>query len=94
MSSPLTNFTINSSCGGDSWLGWPCDTRTEELRDAYIRASDEAPNRAALEALHRRLWEMLPDIPVGQYLQPFAWRSNVTGVLRAPLLVFWNVDKE
>jgi peptide/nickel transport system substrate-binding protein len=39
------------------------------------------------------LWKALPDIPVGQYIQPSAWRSNVTGVLRAHLLVFWNIDK-
>jgi peptide/nickel transport system substrate-binding protein len=94
MSSPLTNFAINSSCGGDNWFGWPCDAKTEELRSEYIRASDEAPSRAALDALHRHLWETLPDIPVGQYIQPTAWRSNVTGVLQAPLLVFWSVDKE
>ena len=93
MSSPLTNFAINSSCGGDNWFGWPCDAKTEELRSAYIRAADEAPSRAALEALHRHLWEALPDIPVGQYVQPWAWRSNVTGVLRANLFVFWNIDK-
>jgi peptide/nickel transport system substrate-binding protein len=72
MSSPLTNFAINSSCSGDNWFGWPCDSQTEELRTDYIRASDEAPSWAALEALHRRLWEVLPDIPVGQYIQPSA----------------------
>jgi peptide/nickel transport system substrate-binding protein len=94
MSSPLTNFAINSSCDGDNWFGWPCDPKTEELRSAYIRAAEEAPSRAALEALHSHLWETLPDIPVGQYVQPSAWRSNVTGVLRAPLLVFWNIDKD
>jgi peptide/nickel transport system substrate-binding protein len=94
MSSPLTNFAINSSCSGDNWFGWPCDAKTEELRNEYIRASDEAPSRAALEALHRHLWETLPDIPVGQYIQPTAWRSNVTGVLQASLLVFWNIAKE
>jgi peptide/nickel transport system substrate-binding protein len=93
MSSPLTNFTINSACDGDRWFGWPCDPKTEELRKAYIRAAEEAPSRAALEALHKHLWEVLPDIPVGQYVQPWAWRSNVTGVLRASLLVFWNIDK-
>jgi peptide/nickel transport system substrate-binding protein len=63
------------------------------LRSAYIRAAEEAPSHAALEALHRHLWESLPDIPVGQYTQPWAWRSNVTGVLRAHLMVFWNIDK-
>jgi hypothetical protein len=35
----------------------------------------------------------LPDIPVRQYIQPWAWRSNVSGVLRAHLFVFWNIDK-
>jgi peptide/nickel transport system substrate-binding protein len=94
MFSPLTNFAINSGCAGDNWFGWPCDAKTEELRSVYIRAADEAPSRAALEALHRHLWEALPDIPVGQYIQPWAWRSNVTGVLRANLIVFWNIDKD
>ena len=95
MSSPPANFTINSSCDGKNWFGWPCDAKTEELRMAYIHAADEGEgaDKAALEALHRHLWETLPDIPVGQYIQPFAWRSNVTGVLRGPLLVFWNIDK-
>jgi peptide/nickel transport system substrate-binding protein len=95
MFSPPANFTINSSCDGKNWFGWPCDTKTEELRMAYIHAADEGEgaDKAALEALHRHLWEALPDIPIGQYTQPFAWRSNVTGVLRGPLLVFWNIDK-
>jgi peptide/nickel transport system substrate-binding protein len=64
------------------------------LRSAYIHAAEEGPSRGALEALHRHLWKALPDIPVGQYIQPWAWRSNVTGVLRAHLVVFWNIDKE
>ena len=58
-----------------------------------MRTATAAVN-AALEGLHRHLWEALPDIPVGQYIQPWAWRSNITGVLRAHLFVFWNIDKE
>jgi peptide/nickel transport system substrate-binding protein len=94
MSSPVANFTINSNCDGKNWFGWPCDAKTEELRMAYIRAADEGADPAALEALHRHLWEALPDIPVGQYTQPWAWRSNITGVLRSPLFVVWNIDKK
>jgi peptide/nickel transport system substrate-binding protein len=94
MFSPLTNFTINSNCDRKNWFGWPCDAKTEELRMAYVNAADKSAQQAALDALHRHLWEELPDIPVGQYTQPFAWRSNVTGVLHAALLVFWNIDKD
>jgi peptide/nickel transport system substrate-binding protein len=93
MSSPLTNFAINSGCDAGNWFGWPCDQKTEELRSAYVQAAEEEPSRLALEALHRHLWEALPDIPVGQFVQPYAWRSNVNGVLRAHLLVFWNIEK-
>jgi peptide/nickel transport system substrate-binding protein len=94
MSYPVANFTINSNCDGKNWFGWPCDPKTEELRMAYIRAADKAARQTALEALSQHLWQTLPDIPVGQYTQPFAWRSNVTGVLESPLMVFWNIDKD
>jgi hypothetical protein len=43
MSSPVTNFAINSDCDGDRWFGWPCDAKTEELRSAYIRARRRRP---------------------------------------------------
>jgi hypothetical protein len=85
--------TVQPGCDVHARLAC-CSAKTEELRSAYIQAGDEAPSRAALEALHRHLWEVLPDIQVGQYIQPSAWRSNVTGVLRANLIVFWNIDKD
>jgi peptide/nickel transport system substrate-binding protein len=33
-------------------------------------------------------------VPIGQYFQPIAFRKNVTGVLDAPLPVYWNIDKK
>ena len=48
---------------------------------------------ALLEAMHRRLWEVLPYVPLGQFKQPFVWRKNVTGVLRANNVVYWNIEK-
>ncbi|MBV9523014.1 MAG: ABC transporter substrate-binding protein, partial [Alphaproteobacteria bacterium] len=89
---PLTNFTIDSTCD-KAWFGWPCDEKSEELRTAYIRA-DDTQRKAALEALHQRLWEAMPTILVGQYRQPYAWRKNVTGLLHSTIIAFWNVDKE
>ena len=32
-------------------------------------------------------------IPLGQYFQAAAWRSNITGFLKGPVPVFWNVAK-
>ncbi|MBC7636833.1 MAG: hypothetical protein H7251_14650, partial [Acetobacteraceae bacterium] len=35
----------------------------------------------------------VPYIPLGQYIQATAWRSNLTGLLRGPAAVFWNISK-
>jgi peptide/nickel transport system substrate-binding protein len=93
MHSPVTNFAINASCEGNAWFGWPCDDQAEQLRLAYIRAPDEAARRAALDALHARLWQVLPMVPTGQFRQPHAWRNNITGVLIASSAVYWNIEK-
>src|SRR5262249_13173619 len=67
LSLPLTNFATNASCEGNAWFGWPCDERAEALKLAYTRAVDDASRRQALEALHARLWEVIPLVPTGQY---------------------------
>lgn len=92
MQSPVTNIGTNMSCGR-AWAGWPCDEEAERLRGAVVDAPDELARRSATEALHRRLAEMQPYRVLGQYDQPYARRSNVTGVLNAPVMVFWNVEK-
>jgi peptide/nickel transport system substrate-binding protein len=93
MFNPLTNFAIGEACGGKSWYGWPCDEESEALQRAYVRAPDAAAQRVALEALHRRLWQVVPFVPAGQYSQPLAWRNNVTGLLTATVNVYWNIEK-
>ena len=93
MYSPLSSFGINSGCDGKNWFGWPCDEATDALRRAYVEAPDEAARRDALVTLERHLWESLPLIPVGQYIQPYAARSNISGVLKSHIAVFWNIDK-
>jgi peptide/nickel transport system substrate-binding protein len=92
--SPLTNFTINSGCGRTNWFGWPCDEETERLRAAYAVALHDNARQAVLAALHRRLWESLPTIPIGQYVTPYAARSNVHGIRKSNPLVFWDVEKD
>jgi peptide/nickel transport system substrate-binding protein len=92
MYSPLTNFGTDQTCGAKNWFGWPCDDKSEALRTAFIAADDEN-RQAALAALHERLWQTIPMVPVGQYIQPTAWRRNLTGVLHPSIIVFWNIAK-
>lgn len=92
MQSPLTNIGTNMACD-KAWSGWPCDAEAEKLRGAFVDAPDDASRKLALEVLHKRLAEMQPYRVLGQYDQPYAKRANVSGVLAAPVMLFWNIEK-
>jgi peptide/nickel transport system substrate-binding protein len=93
MQSPLTNIGTNMACE-KAWSGWPCDAQAERLRGAVVDAPDEASRKLAVETLHRRLAEMQPYRVLGQFDQPYARRTTVSGVLKAPVMLFWNIEKK
>ena len=90
---PLTNLYADTTCGSRAVAGGPCDDRATQLKTEYLAATEPAAKRAALDALHRRLWEVVPYVPAGQFGTPFAWRRSVTGLAPTPLPVFWNLTK-
>lgn len=93
LASPLTSPSTITTCDGKNFYGWPCDQVEEDMRLRYIREPDPAKRMELLLDMHRRLWEVLPYLPLGQFVQPFLWRSNVSGVLRSNVLAFWNISK-
>jgi len=93
LASPLVSPSTIMTCDGKNFVGWPCDEKEEDLRQQYIQETDPEKQKALVEAMHRRLWEVIPYVPLGQLKQPFLWRKNIVGVLRANTLVFWNIEK-
>lgn len=79
--------------GKEAWFGWPTDAKMEQLREAWVDSSDEAERKTLSQDFQRRAFEFVPYVPLGQYVQATAWRTNVTGLVRGPVPVFWNVDK-
>jgi peptide/nickel transport system substrate-binding protein len=90
---PLTNLGTNMS-KDTSWAGWASDEEVETYRNEFIQAQDKEKRMAALEKLHKRLWEVVPYVMTGQFDQAYAWRKNVTGVLPTSKLVLFNITKE
>lgn len=91
--SPQANAGVDTSCTRRNFSGWPCDEEAEGLRAALIEA-DAAARPGLLERLHRRLAEVVPYRVLGQSSGPAAFRSNVTGVLESPVIVYWNIEKK
>ena len=88
---PVSQAYLNSACE-KALFGWPCDPEMEKLRDQFAREPDLAKQKAIADAVQKRAIEMTPNIPLGEYLAPMAHRKSVSGILNAPVPVFWNVE--
>jgi peptide/nickel transport system substrate-binding protein len=72
--------------------GWPTSAKIEELRDAWFKAPDLAAQQALARELQLQAFQDVPYVPLGQYFQPTAYQSNLTGVLPGNP-VFWNIRR-
>lgn len=91
---PVMNAFLNSSCE-KARAGWPCDPEMEKLREQYTRATTADQQKKIAEAVQLRAIDQTQYVPLGQWTQPYAARSNVTGfVAGGPLILFWNVKVE
>ncbi len=93
MVNPAVNFPIRGT-GDKAWFGWPTDAKIEELREAWFNAADAAASKKAATAVQQRAFEFVPFIPTGQFILPTAFRSNISGVIIAPIAFLWNIEKK
>ncbi len=89
---PLTNAAIGAA-GEKSWFGWPNDAQIEKLRDEFARATEDGRKKALAEAIQARAFEVGTHAPLGEYVNPYAVRKNVTGWVIGPGDHYWNVKK-
>ena len=90
ITNPVMAAFFNSGCD-KALFGWPCDAETEKLRDQFARETDPAKQKAIAEAIQVRATQATSHIHLGQWYQPIAARKSVSGVLTAPVPVFWNI---
>ena len=90
--SPLLSSFMRGN-GKDAFFGWPTDPEIERIHDAWVLAGDPAEQTRLERAYQLQAFQSLPFIPLGRYLQSSAWRDNITGILKGPSVVFWNVRK-
>ena len=91
---PISNSYFVANGEKSSWFGWPNDPEMEKLRDAYAKETDPAKSKALAEAVQLRAIETAQFGWLGQWYGPGARRTNVTGWLKAPVPVLWNIEKK
>jgi peptide/nickel transport system substrate-binding protein len=80
--------------GKKAWYGWPTDDAYEKLRMEWAGATDEAGRQAIGAKMAALGWDFVPEVILGQWVSPQAWRKNVSGFIPIPEIIpFWNVKK-
>jgi peptide/nickel transport system substrate-binding protein len=92
--SPAVNIPVRGS-GEKAWFGWPTDDKIEALIDAWFKAPDlAAQKRLAADIQVEAYTNNVPYVPTGQFVAPTAYRKNLEGIIIAPVVFLWNVEKK
>src|ERR1051325_5352036 len=92
--SPAVNIPVRGN-GDKAWFGWPNDPRIEELIDAWFKAPDlAAQKKLAADIQTEAYTNDIPYVPTGQFVVPTAYRKNLHGLIVAPVVFLWNVEKK
>jgi peptide/nickel transport system substrate-binding protein len=92
MINPATNRFLRAGGVKGAPAGWPTDEKIEALRMAWFAATADA-GRGLADRIQQRAFEFVPYIPTGQFVGRQAFRSNLEGVLDAPIPFLWNIEK-
>jgi peptide/nickel transport system substrate-binding protein len=94
LASPAVNAALRGN-DGKAWFGWPADPRREGLIDQWFKASDfAAQKKLAADIQAEAYHDNVPYVPTGQFVVPTAYRRNLHGIIIAPVVFFWNVEKD
>lgn len=73
--------------------GWPRSPQLEELRNAWMAASDLATQQQIATKMQVQAFRDVPYIPLGLTYPHTAYRTELTGVLNG-IALFWNVRRQ
>jgi peptide/nickel transport system substrate-binding protein len=92
--SPAVNI-LGRTNGDKAWFGWPNHPKTEELIDAWFRAPGlDAQKKLAADIQTENYANNVPYVPTGQFIVPTAYRKTLSGIIIAPVVFLWNVEKK
>ncbi len=91
--SPIANPTADTRGEKSGWFGWASDDKVQELRNQFMRATDEATKKDLADKIHVRMYEIGTHAPVGEFDQPMAARKNISGFFITNNNLYWNLKK-
>ena len=92
VSSPAAHGFLRG-LGRKSLFGWPDMPRVEELRGAWIDATDPGEQKRLCREIQLQAFRDVPYIPLGAFFFASAYRKDLTGILKGSIPLFTNVRR-
>jgi peptide/nickel transport system substrate-binding protein len=81
--------------GEKGYFGWPTDEALENLKAQFLATADDAKRKDIAAKIQERVYESGIYAPLGQYKLLSAYRNDVvSGVVKAPINVYWNIRRK
>jgi len=93
MWNPIANPTTDTRGEKSTWIGWASDDKLAELRNQFMRATEEPEKKKIAELMHARMYEIGTHVILGEYDQPMAATKNVSGFFVSNGNLYWNLKK-
>jgi peptide/nickel transport system substrate-binding protein len=90
---PIANAALDARGEKSGWFGWGKDDKLVELRNEFMRETDDAKKKKLADAIQARAFEVGTHVPLGEYVQPVAARKNITGFFVTNGNLYWNLKK-
>jgi peptide/nickel transport system substrate-binding protein len=94
LQSPLTSSVINFNCKDSPGAGFMCVQTMVPLFAAFAKAPTVEAQRAVADQIQTIVTEQALAVPFGQFAQPAAYRTSLTGVIPSAIPLFWNIEKK
>ncbi len=92
IANPAVNFLIRGQ-GEAGYVGWYENAEVETLARDWLEATTDAARADLTGRIQAVAFRTVPIVPLGQYMQPTAYRASVSGILQGPAVLPWNVSK-
>ena len=86
-------YTALAANGDKAWFGWPKSDAVQAGIDQWYAAPDAAAEHAAYAAINKAAFDDVVYAPTGFFLGYQSWNKKLSGVVKAPFPVFWDVKK-
>jgi peptide/nickel transport system substrate-binding protein len=67
--------------------------KMEALKAEWFDAQDLPVQKQVTDRMQLQGFDEPPFIPLGQYFVPYAYRTGLTGFVKAPITAMWNVRR-